>query len=62
MTQSEVWQEAAVLVKQHGERAPRVAAIIAHELLEDEEPEARLVWMRVMVAAKALLCQEMVEM
>lgn len=60
MTQSEVWQAAAVLVKQHGERAPRVAALIAHELLAAEEPEQRLVWMRVMVASKALLSRELI--
>jgi hypothetical protein len=55
---NEVWQAAEVLVRQHGDRAPRVAALIAHELLEAEETEQRLVWMRVMAATRALLQSE----
>ena len=50
-----VWALARTLIMREGAEAPAVAARRARELLDAGEIEGRLEWMRVMVAAQALL-------
>jgi hypothetical protein len=45
-------------VKEHGEDAPIHAAMRADELLDQGDLDGKLVWLRILAAAKELLAEE----
>lgn len=55
MTEREIWMAAGLLVKEHGNKAAILAAQKADAFLAAGNMDGRAVWMRIMLAAGALI-------
>ena len=57
ITTLDLYRSAQVLIHEHGEDAPIIAAQEADALLDKGNMDGRLLWIRIMEAAQALLSQ-----
>ena len=54
MDEKDIWQAAALLIKQHGEKAGELAKLRVIDMMEKKDPEGQAVWKRIVLAVEEL--------